>query len=129
MKKLLALMIAFCTLFALTPAMAAPSWTPYSPQSLAAAQKSGKTVVIDVHADWCPTCRAQQPTLNELRADKRLKDAIFMKVNFDTDKAFLRQNRIPRQSTIVVFKGRKEVARSIAETNRTKLRAIVLNAL
>ena len=129
MKKLLSIVAAFAALFALTPASAAPGWAQYSASNFASAQKAGKTIVVDVHAKWCPTCRAQQPTLNELRADKRLKDVVFIKVDFDKDKAFLRANRVPRQSTILVFKGKRETARSIAETNRNRLRAVVLGGI
>jgi thiol-disulfide isomerase/thioredoxin len=128
-KKLLSIVAAFAALFVLTPAAAAPGWTQYSAGSFASAQNAGKTIVVDVHAKWCPTCRAQQPTLDELRADKRLANVVFIKVDFDTDKAFLRAHRVPRQSTILVFKGKKETARSIAETNRNRLRAVVLGAI
>ena len=51
------------------------------------------------------------------------------RVDFDKQKAFLRAHRIPRQSTVLVFKGRKEIARSIAQTDRNRLRAVVLGAL
>ena len=129
MKRLFSIVAAFAALFALTPAAAAPGWTSYSETSFARAQNAGKTIVVDVHAKWCPTCKAQQPILNELRADKRLKDVVFIKVDFDDDKAFLRANRVPRQSTILVFKGKKETARSIAETNRKRLRSVVLGAI
>jgi thiol:disulfide interchange protein len=104
-------------------------WQTYSAKSFTAAQNAGKTIVVDVYADWCPTCRAQAPILDELRAQKASKDTIFMKVNVDNNRAFMRTHRIPRQSTILVFKGKKEVARSIAQTNRTKLRSVVLGAL
>ncbi|MGB7373991.1 thioredoxin family protein [Pontixanthobacter sp.] len=129
MKKLLSLIAAFAALFALTPVAAAPPWTNYTDMSFARAQSAGKTILVDVHAAWCPTCKAQQPILNELRADSRLKDVVFFKVDFDSDKSFLRANNIPRQSTIVVFQGKKETARSIAETNRKRLRGVVLSAI
>lgn len=113
----------------LTAKDAPEGWVEYTPQAFAAAQASGDPVVVDVFAPWCPTCRAQAPILDELRQDARLADATFIKVNFDKNKAFLRAHRIPRQSTILVFKGKTEVARSIAETNRTRLRSVVLNAI
>ena len=104
-------------------------WTSYDAREFAMAQAKGETIVVDVYADWCPTCRAQAPILDELRAENQGKGVKFVKVNYDEEKAFLRAHRIPRQSTVLVFQGEKEVARSIAQTNRAALRQIVLNAL
>lgn len=131
MKSLKPLMLAIVALFAAIPmaASATVSWTDYTPSAFSAAQQQGKIIVVDVHASWCPTCRAQQPILDELRKDERLADAVFIRVNFDDDKAFLRAHRVPRQSTIIVFDGGEEKARSIAETNRDRLRAMILGAV
>lgn len=128
MPKILKLLLLALAAFAGgSAAMAAtPQWQQYSPAKFAAAQNAGKTIVVDVHATWCPTCKAQAPILNSMRGEPRLKDAVFFKVDFDKEKAFLRQHRIPRQSTILVFKGKQETARSIAETDRGKLRAAIL---
>jgi thiol-disulfide isomerase/thioredoxin len=113
----------------LTAQGAATNWSTYDEAEFMMAQKKGKTIVVDVYADWCPTCRAQAPILEELRTEKQSRNVLFMKVNFDDQKDFLRANRIPRQSTVLVFKGMDEVARSIAETDRTRLRSVVLDAL
>ena len=113
----------------LTAQASTAGWTTYDEAEFMMAQKKGKTIVVDVYADWCPTCRAQAPILEELRQERQSSDVLFVKVNFDDEKAFLRANRIPRQSTVLVFKGMDEVARSIAETNRTRLRSAVLGAL
>ncbi len=104
-------------------------WQTYDAAEFAMAQGKGKTIVVDVYADWCPTCRAQAPILDELRSEKASANVQFVKVDFDDEKAFLRKHRIPRQSTVLVFKGEKEVARTIAETNRTRLRSAILKAL
>lgn len=104
-------------------------WQAYDAKAFTAAQAAGKTLVVDVHADWCPTCRAQAPILEELRRERASATVAFIRVDFDSDKAFLKAHRIPRQSTVLVFKGQREVARSIAETDRTRLRAVVLGAL
>lgn len=89
----------------------------------------GKIIVVDVHAVWCPTCKAQAPTLDALRQDAQLKDAVFFRVDFDKEKAFLREHRIPRQSTVLVFRGKQETARSIAESRPRQLRDAVLAGL
>lgn len=110
-------------------ATAGPGIKQYSASSFQAAQKAGKTIVVDVHASWCPTCKAQAPILSELSKDAKLKNVVFMRVNYDSDKAFLRTHRVPRQSTILVFQGTKETGRSIAQTNRAKLRSFVFGAV
>lgn len=107
----------------------AKGWQTYDAAEFMMAQKKGKTIVVDVYADWCPTCRAQAPILDELRKEKQSKYVLFVKVNFDDEKAFLRAHRVPRQSTVLVFNGMTESARSIAQTNRTKLRSAVLGAM
>ncbi len=104
-------------------------WQTYNAAEFTMAQEKGKTIVVDIYADWCPTCRAQAPILDELRRERASGDVLFVKVDFDKEKAFLRAHRVPRQSTVLVFNGKTEVARSIAETNRGRLRSVVLGAL
>lgn len=129
MTRMIRTFLLLLAALASVPAAASPAWSNYSPEAFSRAQASGKTIVVDVHATWCPTCRAQEPILDALRSEPRLKNAIFVKVDFDTEKAFLRQHRIPRQSTVLVFKGTRETARSIAETRPEQLRAAVLGGV
>ncbi|MBD2841247.1 thioredoxin family protein [Erythrobacter rubeus] len=113
----------------LSAAASTDGWQIYDEAEFMVAQGKGKTIVVDVYADWCPTCRAQAPIMDELRTEKQSDDVLFVKVDFDEEKEFLRQHRIPRQSTILVFDGEAEVMRSIAQTDRTRLRQKVLGAL
>ncbi len=112
---------------ALTPALAA-GMKPYEATSFSHALASGP-VVVHVHADWCPVCKAQKPILEMLASDAALSKVEFITVNFDKDKAFLRAHRIANQSVIVVFKNGKEVARIPGETDPARLRSGVLKAL
>lgn len=112
-----------------TASAANAGFAGYTAQKFVAAQTEGKTIVVDVHADWCPTCRAQAPILRDIAQDARAAGVVFLKVDFDKDKAFLRDHRIPRQSTILVFKGKQEVGRSIAETNRQRLSSFVFDRI
>ncbi|MFN4282798.1 MAG: thioredoxin family protein [Alphaproteobacteria bacterium] len=102
-------------------------WTAYTPTAFAEAQSAGKPIIVHVHAPWCPTCKAQLPTLDELRKDAALKNAVFLRVDFDTQKDFLQAHRVTSQSTVLVFSGAKEAARSVADTDRERLRALVLS--
>jgi len=118
--------LAFLAVIVAAPAIAAPAWQDYTPAVFAKAQATGKTIVVDIHAVWCPTCKAQAPTLDALRREPRLKNAVFFKVDFDKEKAFLEAHRIPRQSTVLVFRGQQETARSIAESRPRQLRDAVM---
>ncbi len=85
-------------------------------------------VIVHVHADWCPTCKRQQPILNSFMRENGAKVQAFT-VSFDTDKAFNQANRVTTQSTIIVFKGGKEVARSAGATSEQAIRGLVGQAL
>lgn len=104
----------------------AGKWIDYEAATFARAQEEGRTILVDVNATWCPTCKAQAPTLDAMRGDPQMGDVVFMKLDFDTEKGFLEEHRIPRQSTIVVFQGEQESARTIAETDPEKLRSAIL---
>ncbi len=129
MAQLRAFIISVVCILGLSPALAATGWIDYSPEQFADAQAAGKTILVDVYADWCPTCKKQHPILEELKSDERMQDTLFVRVDFDVHKEFLKNHRIPRQSTILIFEGQKEIDRSIAETDRDRLRSFVFNAV
>jgi thioredoxin-like negative regulator of GroEL len=79
-------------------------------------------VVVHVHADWCPVCRKQQPTLQSMSGEPAMSKVKFISVNFDRDKDFLRANKIANQSVIVVFKDGKETVRLAGVTDPQEIR-------
>lgn len=106
----------------------AADFKPYDPQVFDKSVASGP-VVVHIYADWCPVCKAQQPTLVSLSKDPKLAKVQFFTVNFDKDKAFLRSNKVANQSVILVFKGGKEVARLSGTTDAAQIRSDVTKAL
>lgn len=101
----------------------------YTQSEFDSLQKSGKPTLVMVHADWCPTCRAQDPLLLDLLQTPALKGITALSVDFDTQKNVLRHFHVSMQSTLIVFKGGKEVARSIGDTNKGSLEALLKKAL
>lgn len=89
---------------------------PFSQDAFAAAQGAGKGVVVHVYAPWCPTCRAQEPIVQKLEADPKFAAVEAFRVDFDSQKEALKALKANRQSTLIVFKGGKEVGRSVGET-------------
>lgn len=77
----------------------------------------GKPVVLDISATWCPTCKQQKPIIDGLMQQPAYKDVTLMTLDFDADKPTLKKFKVTMQSTLVAFKGAKEVGRSVGDTN------------
>lgn len=103
--------------------------TPYSPAALAEAQSSGKPILVEVFAPWCPTCKAQNAVLETLRSDARFKDLIRLRVDFDNQKDDVRALGANMQSTLIVYKGESEVGRLVGETDPAAIEALLAKAL
>jgi thiol-disulfide isomerase/thioredoxin len=103
--------------------------TPFSPAALAEAQKSGKPVLVEVFAPWCPTCKAQNAVLDQLKGDTRFKDLIRLRVDFDSQKDALRALGANSQSTLIVYKGETEVGRLVGETSPEAIEALLAKGL
>jgi thioredoxin 1 len=120
MKKLFRLFL-FTTGMVLTSAIfstsvfAAPS--NYTEVEFNQLQKEGKSILVVVHAPWCPTCRAQAPIINELLSENEFKEINALRVDFDSQKDILKKLNVSKQSTLILFKGGKEVARSTGDTS------------
>ena len=122
----LALLVALAPLA--TPAAAAPM-LPFSAQAFADAQSAGKPIVVFVHAGWCITCRKQEPVLKGLTAEPAFADVVMFVVDYDTDKATLRELKVADRSTLVAYRGKTERKRSSFVTDAAAIRALVESAL
>lgn len=118
----------------LTP-LAAGAGAPvdYTPDLLAADLKAGKTVFLDFHASWCPTCAAQVRAIDALKAENPdyEKAITFMLADWDQwgEGELSRQLNISRRSTLVVLKGDKELGRLVAVTAKAEIKGLMDLAL
>ncbi len=114
-------------------ALAVPAFAfeakPFTDAALTAAQATGKPVLVEIHADWCPTCRAQTATLKKLAEDPRFKDVIVLRVDFDSQKDVVRKLQARSQSTLIVFKGTAERGRVVGDAAQASLDALLSKAL
>jgi thioredoxin-like negative regulator of GroEL len=98
------------------PAFAGAAPLPFTQEAFDAAQKAGKPILIDTFATWCDVCARQKPILDQLLQAPKFKDLVTFRVDFDTQKDVMRQFNARVQSTLIVFRGGKEVGRSVGET-------------
>jgi thiol-disulfide isomerase/thioredoxin len=124
--RIAALSACLATLAAV-PALAAPI-QPFTTAALKAAQVAGKPVLVDVHADWCPTCRRQAPTISELSHDPAFAKLVILKLDFDSQVPAREALGVSKQSTLVVYKGAHETGRATGLVDRDQIRALVATA-
>ena len=101
----------------------------YTPAVMAAAQESGAPILVAIQAPWCPTCAAQKPILEKIEADAANRNLRVILVDFDTQKDAVRKMGATMQSTLIMFNGKKEVARSVGDTNGQTIEAMVRRSL
>src|SRR5262245_54199487 len=91
---------------------------PFDQAAFDKAVAGGGPVVVQFHADWCPTCKEQAPIVQQVLADPKMKEVQLYVADFDKEKALKKQLRVSHQSTFVVFKGGKEVGRSTGQPTK-----------
>ncbi len=115
--------------FAVSTASFARDFSAYQPDSFPKLLATGGPVIVHVHAEWCAVCKAQMPIINQTLAAPAYANVKTVRVNFDKDKQFLADYKVVRQSTILVFKGGKEIARLSYETDAERIRNTLAAAL
>jgi thiol-disulfide isomerase/thioredoxin len=118
-----ALVALACLLVAAAATVTAQAAARFDAKAFETAQAAGRTILIDVTAPWCPTCRQQRPILQSI--EKENPKLVVFEVDFDTAKAVLKRFRVTQQSTLIVFKGKSEVGRSTGDTNPARIRRLV----
>ena len=102
---------------------------PYDQAEFDKLTAAGKPVLLVIHADWCPTCRAQEPIIENAMKQTIYKDVTTLNVNFDTSKPLLKRYKVGMKSTLIAFKGLKEVGRSIGDASKDGIENLVNKAV
>jgi thioredoxin 1 len=129
--KLFNLCVALATIAvsAISTTVVAAPIQKFSSAALQAAQHSGKPVLVDIHADWCPTCRRQAPTIEAIARDPAFAKLVILKLDFDGQVAERTALGVRKQSTLIAYNGRNERTRATGIIDPVQIRALAATAL
>jgi thioredoxin 1 len=102
---------------------------PFSTAALKAAQAKGEPVLVDAYASWCPTCRKQAPTIDAMANDPAFAKLVILRLDYDNQTAEKRDLGIVQQSTLIVYRGDKEVGREVGLTDPQQIKTLADAAL
>ena len=95
--------------------------TTFNKELFDKAQSQGKIVIVSSWIKYCTSCASQMKVLNTAKKNGELSDIKFDNIEyfaFDvTDKDISNFFNVQYQTTLLIFKGNKEVYRSIGETS------------
>jgi thiol-disulfide isomerase/thioredoxin len=101
---------------------------PFDAAAFKVAQDQGRAILVDVHADWCPICHLQGPTLEKLSKDPAFSNLLILRVNFDKQIAEKRALNVRSQSTLIAYHGNEETGRSVGVTSAPAITALAKTA-
>ncbi|NTU43077.1 MAG: TlpA family protein disulfide reductase, partial [Nitrospirales bacterium] len=85
--------------FALATSSAFAANTPFELANFDQLLKQGKPVVLHIHATWCPTCKAEMPSMSRLSQLLQNKGLVVIGISTDRSSqdvtAYLRDNPLP----------------------------------
>lgn len=124
-RRAIFLTIVALSLVVFAPAGDAADRIAYTPEAFEAARNANKPILVEITATWCPVCKAQKPILMELTRNPKFKDLTVFEVDFDTQKNAVSRFKATVQSTLIIFKGRNEVTRSVGDTKPESIEALL----
>ena len=115
---------AFVAFAIAAPAHAVERQT-YTPAALAAAQAKGRPILVEVKAWWCPVCASQGRTITETTAAPKYKDLLILSINYDKQKADWQALGAQKQSTLIGYRGKRELGRVVYTTDKAQINALL----
>ena len=117
MKKIIFLLFFFFT----SNVYSMEKETTFNKELFDKAQSQGKVVIVSSWIKYCTSCASQMKVLNTAKKNGELSDIKFDNIEyfaFDvTDRNISNFFNVQYQTTLLIFKGNKEVYRSIGETS------------
>lgn len=123
------LLVALLVAFSGAGPSAALEKRKYEAAAFKSAQASNKSILIDVTATWCPTCKAQHKVLDSLAKRPEFAEIVVFEVDFDTQKDALKAFNARQQSTLIAFRGGEETKRLVGDTATESIEGLLKSTL
>ena len=101
---------------------------PFDQKTFDRLNADGKPILVAVHADWCTTCKAQEQVLSSLVQRPGFRSLSLLRIDFDSQKDMFRAFHVIERSTLIVFRGGKEVGRLTGATDTSVIAALLQKA-
>lgn len=102
---------------------------PYQADKFAQARAAGKVTAIQFHSGWCPVCVMQERGVRSLQEDKDLAQVTVFQADFSKEEALRKQFNVTSFSTLVIFNGNMERARTTGDFRPEQLKVLFAKAL
>lgn len=109
-----------------TSSQASPVFESFTEARFNQLLETGAPVLVDVHADWCPTCRRQETVLTTFQQEHNACGLTILRVDFDAQKEWVKHFKAPRQSTMILFTKGEQSWFSVAETRSNAINEALL---
>ena len=106
------------------PALAA-EFKPFDRATFDAAQKAGRPILVEVNAWWCPVCASQSKTIKATVIAPAYANLLVLRINYDKQKSEWQALAVQKQSTLITFKGGRELGRLAYVTDKAKIQTLL----
>ena len=128
-KRILSLAAGVAAVTMITAGALAEEPKPFDREAFDKARAEGKTVLVDFDAGWCPVCKKQAQAIPQVLKQDKFQQVIVFKADYDSQKELKKQLKITHQSTLVLFKGEKEVGREQGITTASAIGELLAKGL
>lgn len=126
LSKITIIVIFFLSLVGLAQATEKKT---FSQEAFSVSQAANDSIIVYIFAPWCTTCKKQEAVIEKVIQDPRFDKVRYFVVDFDNDKESMRKLKANTRSTILVYKGSREITRSANDTDPASLQSLLEKAL
>jgi thiol:disulfide interchange protein len=102
---------------------------PYTRAALAAAQAQGRPILVEVKAWWCPVCSSQGRTIKQTTAAPAYNNLLILSIDYDKQKDDWKALGAQKQSTLIGYRGTKELGRVVYTTDKAQINALLARTI